>query len=185
MARRNHFELFVKDSELNFVKPPAGGGGAVPLICGQEVIDLRMRLNAMGQVGEVVVRGWDIYAKSEIVGRADKGKLGQDCGSKFGLDIAESAFGASKAYVTNYPVANQAQANDLARALLGGTARQFLQGTGRSRGNPGIKPGATVDLQQFGDYSGQYYVISSRHHIGPQGYITEFDFCANTDGAGE
>ena len=185
LARRNHYELFVKDQELNFIKPAAGGSTEVELTCGQEVMDLRMRLNALGQVGEVIVRGWDIFQKKEIVGKADKGKLSKGCGKKYGIELAEGAFGSSKAYVTNYPVANQGEANDLAKALLGGTANQFLQGSGRSRGNPDIKPGATVKLKQFGDYSGSYYVVASRHHIGPQGYITEFDFCANTDGAGE
>jgi phage protein D len=145
LARRNHYELFVLDNELNFVKPAAGGSTEVTLKCGQEVADLRMRLNALGQVGEVIVRGWDVFQKKEIVG----------------------------------------EANDLAKALLGGTANQFLTGTGRSRGNPDIKPGATVKLEQFGDYSGSYYVVASRHHIGQQGYITDFDFCSNTDGKGE
>jgi len=185
LARRNHYELFVKDQELNFIKPPAGGGSAIELTCGQEIADLRMRLNGLGQIGEVIVRGWDVFQKKEIVGKADKGKLSKGAGKKYGIEIAEGVFGASKAYVTNYPVANQGEANELARALLGGTASQFLTGTGRSRGNPDIKPGATVDLKQFGDYSGKYYVVASRHIIGPQGYITDFDFCSNTDGEGE
>ncbi len=185
LARRNHYELFVKDQELNFVKPAAGGSTEVTLKCGQDVMDLSVSLNALGQVGEVVVRGWDVFQKKEIVGKADKGKLSKGCGSKFGLELAESAFGSSKAYVTNYPVSNQGAANDLAKALLGGMASKFLTGSGRSRGNPEIKPGATVKLEQFGDYSGSYYVLASTHVIGPQGYITEFEFCSNTEGAGE
>ena len=36
----------------------------------------------LGQVGEVIVRGWDIFQKKEIVGKADKGKLSKGCGSK-------------------------------------------------------------------------------------------------------
>jgi uncharacterized protein len=185
LARRNHYELFVLDQELNFKKPPAGGSTEVELTKDSEMIDLRIRLNALGQVGEVVVRGWDIFEKAEIVGKADKGKLTQGAGNNFGLQLAEDAFGGSKAYVTNYPVANQTQANDLAAALLGGRASQFLRGTGRCRGNPDLKPGATVNLKQFGDFSGKYYVVATRHHIGPAGYITDFDFCSNTDGSGE
>jgi len=185
LARRNNYELFVADSELNFIKPAAGGSAEVELTVGQEVVDLRMRLNALGQVGEVIVRGWDVFEKKEIVGKADKGKLTKGCGSKYGIELAEGAFGASKAYVTNYPVANQGEANELAKALLGGYASRFLTGTGRCRGTPDLKPGATVVLKQFGDYSGSYYVVAPRHQIGPQGYITDFDFCANTEGKGE
>jgi len=185
LARRNHYELYVIDQKLHFVKPAAGGATEVELTWGIEVMDLRLRLNALGQVGEVVVRGWDIFQKKEIVGKADKGKLSKGCGSKYGLELAEDAFGGSKAYVTTYPVANQGEANDLAQALLGGAANQFLTGHGRCRGNPDLKPGATVVLKQFGDYSGSYYVTATRHQIGKMGYVTDFEFCANTEGKGE
>lgn len=185
LARRNHYELFVKDAELHFVKPAAGGNSEVELLYEIDVIDLRMRLNALEQVGEVVVRGWDIFKKKEIVGRADKGKLSRGGGRKFGIELSEGAFGGSKAYVTDYPVANQGEANNLAASLLGSSASRFLTGTGRCIGNPDLKPGATVKLKGFGDYSGSYYVVATRHQIGPNGYITDFDFLSNTDGAGE
>jgi phage protein D len=185
LARRNHYELFVKDQELNFIKPAAGGATEVELKHGVDVMDLRMRLNAVGQVGEVIVRGWDVFQKKEITGKADKGKLSKGGGKKYGIELAEGAFGASKAYVTDYPVKNQGEANDLAKALLGGVAGSFLTGSGRCLGNPDIKPGATVNLKQFGDYSGKYYVVATRHMINPQGYFTEFDIASNTDGAGE
>lgn len=185
LARRNHYELFVKDKELQFIKPPTGGGTEIELKYSLDIIDLQMRLNAIGQVGEVVVRGWDIFQKKEIVGKADKGKVSKGGGKKLGIELAENTFGKSKTYVTDYPVKNQGEANALAEALLNGIASQFLTGSGRTNGNPNLKPGATVKLKECGDYSGSYYVVSTRHVIGPGGYTTEFDFCSNTNGAGE
>ena len=47
-----------------------------------------------------------------------------------------------------------------------------------------IKPGNTVNLKELGIFSGKYYVTAARHQIGQRGYITDFDFCSNTDGNG-
>ena len=185
LARRNNYELYVKEEKLHFKKPASGGSSEVELKCGTDVLDMRMRLNAIGQVSEVIVRGWDVFQKKEIVGKADKGKLSKGCGKKYGLELAEKAFGKSKAYVTNYPVANQSEANNLAAAMLGGVAGGFLTGSGKCLGDPAIVPGATVKLKEFGDYSGSYYVVAARHIIAQEGYVTEFDIACNTEGKGD
>jgi uncharacterized protein len=184
LARRNHFHLQVDDSKVKFIKPAVGGGTEVELNYSIELMDCRMRLNAIGQVDEVIVRGWDIFQKKEIVGKAKTGDLSKGGGKKIGADLAKDAFGAAKAYVTTYPVADQAAAKSLAKGLLGAKASQFLTGTGRCQGNPDIKPGSTVKLQELGIFSGSYYVTAARHQIGQRGYITDFDFCSNTDGNG-
>ena len=142
-----------------------------------------MRLNALGQVSEVVVKAWDIFQKKEITGKADTGKIKKGGGKNLGATLAEK-FGKAKAYVTNYPVKDQSQANALAEALINGKASQFLTGSARCIGNPKLQPGAQAKLSKLGDYDGTYYVVAARHIIGPKGYITDFDFCSSTDGAG-
>jgi phage protein D len=182
LARRNHFHLQVDDSKIKFIKPAVGGGTEVELTYSLDLMDCRMRLNAIGQVDEVIVRGWDIFQKKEIVGKAKPSDLSKGAGKNLGADLAKDAFGAAKAYVTTYPVADQGAAQSLAKGLLGAKANQFLTGTGRCSGNPEIKPGSTVKLKELGVFSGKYYVTAARHQIGQRGYITDFDFCSNTDG---
>ena len=185
LARRNGYTVTIDDSTLEFKKPPAGGGGAIELNYETELMDCRMRLNAIGQVSEVIVRGWDFVAKKEIVGKGTTGDVSKGAGNNLGADLAKDAFGDATAYVTNFPVPDQGAANDLAKALISARAGQFLTGSGRATGNPEIVPGATVDLKLLGDYSAKYTVYASRHVIGPKGYVVDFEFSSNTDGKGD
>lgn len=184
LARRNGYEVSIDDSKLSF-KKPASGGSEIELGYEIELIDCRMRLNAVSQVSEVIVRGWDMFQKKEITGKAKTGDVTKGAGKNLGADLAKDAFGDATAYVTNFPVANQGEANALAKALISSRAGQFLQGSGRAVGNPAIVPGATVNLKLLGDYSGKYTVHAARHIVGPKGYVTDFEFSSNTDGSGD
>ena len=185
LARRNGYSVSIDDSKLLFKKPPSGDPPTIELSYEIELLDCRMRLNALGQVSEVVVRGWDWVAKKEITGKAKSGDVTKGKGKNLGADLAKSAFGEATAYVTNFPVPDQGAANDLAKALIGGRAAGFLAGSGRSVGNPELLPGSMVDLKLLGDYSGKYGVHATRHVIGPKGYMVDFEFSSNTDGSGE
>jgi phage protein D len=184
LARRNGYEVSVDDSKLTF-KKPASGGATIDLGYEIELIDCRMRLNALSQVSEVIVRGWDMFQKKEITGKAKTGDVSKGGGKDLGADLAKKAFGDATAYVTNFPVANQGEANALAKALISARAGQFLQGSGRCVGNPALVPGCSVNLKLIGDYSGKYTVHAARHIMGPKGYVVDFEFSSNTDGAGE
>ena len=185
LARRNGYSVSIDDSKLLFKKPAAGGGSAIELTYEMDLLDCRMRLNAIGQVSEVIVRGWDWVAKKEITGKGTTGDVSKGKGNNLGADLAKDAFGEATAYVTNFPVPDQGAANDLAKALISARAGQFLQGSGRAMGNPALLPGASVDLKLLGDYSGEYGVHAARHVIGPKGYMVDFEFSSNTDGKGE
>jgi phage protein D len=185
LARRNHYDVDIDDSKLKFIKPPAGSGGAIDLTYELDLQDCRMKLNAVGQVSEVVVRAWDYFQKKEVVGKAKTGDVSKGAGTNLGADLAKSAFGDSTAYVTDFPVANQGEANALAKSIISAKAGQFLSGTARCMGDPKILPGSTVNLKLLGDYSGKYTVTSARHMVSSKGYIVDFDFSSNTDGEGE
>lgn len=184
LARRNGYLVTMDDQKLGF-KKPASGGSEIELGYEIELIDCRMRLNALAQVSEVIVRGWDMFQKKEITGKAKTGDVTKGSGKNLGADLAKKAFGDATAYVTNFPVADQGQANELAKSLISARAGQFLQGSGRCVGTPTLVPGSTVNLKLLGDYSGKYTVHAARHIIGPKGYVVDFEFSSNTDGSGE
>jgi uncharacterized protein len=180
LARRNGYQVSIDDSTLRFWKPPAAVSGAIELSYETELMDCRMRLNAIGQVSEVIVRGWDFVAKKEITGKGTSGDLSANGPGTLGADLAKDAFGDATAYVTNFPVPDQGAANDLAKALIAGRAGQFLSGSGRAAGDPSLIPGMAVDLKLLGDFSGKYVIHAARHVIGPKGYVVDFEFSANS-----
>lgn len=184
LAARNNYTLRVEQGKLKFQKSQySGTENAVSL--GGNLRSLRVSFNSVDQVSEVVVRGWDIAAKAEVVGTATTGDLSKVGGGDLGCEVADAAFGASTAYITDVPVSTQDQANAIALAELERLARQFARGTGTISGNDQVRAGTVVNLDGIAaPFNGAYYVLASRHIISPRtGYTTEFTFCSNTFGS--
>ena len=68
-AGRIGYEIFVRDKVLHFRPPDITARSQATLSIGREVTEFRPRLSAVGQVGEVTARGWDIKKKEVVVGR--------------------------------------------------------------------------------------------------------------------
>lgn len=184
LAARNNFRLTVEEGKLIFKKANLSGS-PTEIAMGQNLRSLRMNFNTQEQVKEVIVRGWDIREKKEIVGKASTGDIESIGGGELGASIATSKFGDSTAYITDVPVASQTQANLLAKAELNRLARQFCHGTCTVDGNDALNAGAVVKFSGLStNHNGNFYIVSSRHIITPQsGYLTEFTFCSNTLGS--
>jgi phage protein D len=184
LAARNNYTLRVDNGTLKFQKNQyTGAENAVSL--GGNLRSLRVAFNSVDQVSEVVVRGWDIAAKEEVVGTAATGDLAKVGDGDLGCQLAETAFSSSTAYITDVPVGTQAQANAIALAELERLARQFARGTGTIQGNDAVRAGTVVNLEGIAaPFNGKYFVLASRHIISPRtGYTTEFTFCSNTFGS--
>jgi uncharacterized protein len=183
LAARNNFQVTVDEGKLIFKKADLSTN-ANEVKMGESLRSLRMGFNSSEQVEKVVVRGWDIREKKEIVGQADYNQIDKIGGGEVGAGISTSKFGGNTAYITDVPVASQAQANELAKAEMNRIARQFAKGSCVVDGNDKFRAGQMVDFQGLNmPHNGKYYIISSRHTISPQGgYVTEITFCGNTQG---
>lgn len=184
LAARNNFQVTVDEGKLIFKKAATSGGGNA-LEMGKNIRSVRMSFNSMEQVKEVVVRGWDIREKKEIVGKASTGDIETIGGGEVGATSSAGKFGDSTAYITDVPVASQAQANEVAKAELNRLARQFAKGSCTVEGNDKLRAGQVVDFKGLSkQHNGKYYIISTRHMISANsGYITEVTFCSNSYGA--
>lgn len=183
LAARNNHVLSVEEGKLIFKKASLNGS-ALTLSYGQNVRSLRMQFNSQDQVTKVVVRGWDVREKKEIVGTASVGDIETIGGGKKGAEIANAKFGESVAYITDVPVGSQAEANALAKAEMNRLARQFCHGTGTAEGNDKLRAGSSVKVEGLkGGHNGPFFIVSSRHTItASSGYVTEFQFISNTMG---
>lgn len=184
LAARNNFQVAVDEGKLIF-KKAAFSGAPTKIEMGKSLRSLRMGFNSMEQVDKVVVRGWDIREKKEIVGTATTGDIESIGGGQLGASTSSSKFGEHVAYITDVPVSSQAQANAVAKAELNRLARQFGKGTCTVDGNDGLRAGTVVEFAGLNaKHNGKFYIVSSRHIISPStGYLTEFTFCSNTFGS--
>ncbi len=183
LAARNNFQVTVDEGTLHFKKASLS---TTPkkIEMGKNLRSLRMNFNSQDQVTKVIVRGWDIRQKKEIVGTASAGDIETIGGGQAGAKLSESKFGEQIAYITDVPIASQSMANDVAKAELNRLARQFARGTCIVDGDDALYAGAIVEFTGLQmPHNGKYYIVSTRHVISPSsGYTTELSFCGNTLG---
>jgi uncharacterized protein len=176
-SRRVGFEVLVRGSTLVLRSLPASQPRAHQLVWGRSLRSFSPTLNTLGQVGSVVVRGYDPRTKREIVGRAGAGDEQETMGgSQTGARIAADAFGAAQEEVrVDLPVASQEEADHLARALYNERAQNLVTGTGSCVGSPDVRAGRVIELLGLGPrFSGRYYVRQATHTLTDAGYETTF-----------
>lgn len=183
LAARNNFQVTVDEGVLYFKKASLSTS-PVKITMGDNLRSLRMNFNSQDQVTKVVVRGWDIRKKEEIVGTASSGDIETIGGGQAGASLSQSHFGEQIAYITDVPIASQSMANDVAKAELNRLARQFARGSCIVDGNDALYAGAIVEFEGLNmPHNGKYYIVSTKHVISASsGYTTEITFCGNTLG---
>jgi phage protein D len=182
LAARNNYTASVKEGKLEF-KKASFQGSAIDVKMGENLRSMRMSFNSMDQVQKVVVRGWDITKKEEIVGQASLGDITAIGGGSKGAEVS-SKFGDATAYITDVPVSTQSQANQVAKAELERLARQFCHGSCSIKGNDTVMAGSTVNFSGVNkNGNGKFFVLGTRHIVSNRsGYTTEIMFCSNTLG---
>jgi phage protein D len=176
-AARINYEVAVDDKKLLF-KPARNAESAVfTLAPGDGLLAFHPRLTSLGQSNEVSVRGWNVKDKDKVVGQSRTGdEVSTMGGQDTGPAAAESAFGAAVQTVSAWPVASQAEADQIAKARLNGIALHYITGEGSCYGRTDVRGGIVVDIQGIGKrFSGSYYVTGVSHRYGGRrGYVTHF-----------
>jgi len=175
-ARRIGYEVFVKEKKLYFQPHQHSASKSLTLGLETDMIEFYPRLTTMSQVGELVVRGWDLKEKKPIVGKAQAGDESSPMGSTSGPQAANKGFGESSTASVNRPVLSQAEADQMALGQFSDMALTYISGDGVCLGNTELRAGIVVEIEGLGQrFSGQYYVTSTTHTLRPgKGYRTAF-----------
>jgi phage protein D len=183
LAARNNFVVRVTDNKLEF-KKSSFNSQSVSVTMGDNLRSLRLSFNTTDLVQKVIVRGWDVKTKKEIVGQAAIGDVTKIGGGEVGSQLA-GKFGDSTAYITDVPVSSQAQANAVAKSEMERLARQFCKGSCTIAGNDTALAGSSLELSGLpAGQNGAFFVIGTRHIISKtSGYTTELQVCSNTMGS--
>ncbi|PJF45064.1 MAG: type IV secretion protein Rhs [Phototrophicales bacterium] len=174
-AARIGYEVFVDEEKLYFRKPDPKGPVAT-LEYGTDLAYFRPRLSIADQVDTVKVRGWNIKEKKAILGQASSSKTSPEIGiSGWGGSKAQSALSAATEIETRYIVYSQADANDVATAILNDLNSGYIEADGEAFGNPKLKAGATIQIEKLGTrFSGKYKLTTVRHVLSPGHYVCYF-----------
>jgi phage protein D len=175
-AQRISYELVVTDRTL-FFRPRQNEQRAVVTLNREvELLDFYARLSTIGQMEEVLVRGWNPRNKEELVARSVAGDERPMAGSASGPMTAQKAFKGTESTAVNTPVQSQSEADQLASSWLREMALRYVIGRGVCIGRPDLQAGSLVNIEGLGRrFSGPYYVTSTEHTFKPSvGYRTAF-----------
>jgi phage protein D len=174
-AARNGFELFVQDNKLYFRKPTVDETLSLKWL--QDLQSFQVRVSSAEQVNSVEVRGWDYTQKRAIVSTRSSERVLTE--TEYGSGkTTSSAFeekpAAPKMIVVDQPVFTSKEADAIAQAIFDELSGEFVHADAKAEGNPKIRPGRVVKLEEMGKYSGKYYVTEVRHLFRERVYTTEF-----------
>ena len=176
-AHRIQFEVVVDDKKLMFRPVSNDKSAAFAMNLTDYLLEFSPRLSSLQQVTEVNVRGWSPKEKKEVLGTAKAGSETSTMGgTKTGSKLANDAFGAAADLLSELPVAVQAEADGIAKALLNKTSLSLIVADGVCLGRTDLRAGKVIKIEGIGSrFSGQYYVTSATHRFSPfEGYQTEF-----------
>ena len=176
LAERNGFEVYTFDKDLYFRKPAYKDEAVVELEWGKGLVSFSPEINISEQISKVEVRGWDVSAKKEIVGKAERGaEPGRDPGRQSGAELLAMACPDKGDLKIRLPVFSQQEADRRAEAILKKRSELFVQGSGESIGMPEIRADKNIKLLGLGRlFSKPYYVEQSTHTLNNSGYKTTF-----------
>jgi phage protein D len=185
-ASRIGFDFWISERTFHFKRSPRGAGSPPALRWGQNLQHFTVRFASGDRCDEVEVRGWDPLAKRSVTGRAIEGDAGTD--AVVATEMAAAArrsFGRVQRSAGQFPVANQAEADALAKSFLLRTSGGEVVLRGEATGDPLLGAGAEVRLEQVGQrLAGKYRVTSVEHVYGAgRPYVTRF-VCGGKDAAG-
>jgi phage protein D len=175
-AARIGFELFVQNNKLYFRKPKSDGSLTLEWLI--DISSFDVRTTSAEQVSSVEVHGWDYGKKKLILEKASREQLVTTTGNGQGSSSSQSLKlrQPPTMIVVDQPVENAKEAKQMAQALCNELGGEFVTAKAKAEGNPKIRPGKVIKLENMGTrYSGQYYVTETCH-LYRQGVLkTHFD----------
>ena len=174
-AAKIGFELFVQDNKIHFCKPKSGGFLKLDWL--EDITSFDVRVTSAEQVSSVQVNSWDYGNKKLISETVSKEQLVTETGNADGSSISQKfkMKQPPKMIVVDQPVDTPKEAKQMAQALCNELSGEFVTADAKAVGNPMIRPGKVVTLENMGTrYSGKYYVTGTCHRYIHRKYTTNF-----------
>lgn len=164
-AARIGYDVLVRDKTLYFKPPQHGTRATTRLVIGEHIIEFLPRLTTRSQIGEVMVRGWDIKTKQAVVGKAGIGQEGGLMGGRAsGPKVANRAFGKASLISVDRAIAIRAAADKQAQGQFMEGALRYISGEVVCQGNADLHAATVVEIDGAGrTFSGAYFVTSVTH----------------------
>ena len=179
----DHGRLFyVMDKKLYFKKPQFSGTPALHLKYGVNLHHFTLQVDVTGQTSEIIVRGYDVDKKTHIEYQAKGIDTMIGGGNKSGPTLAKQ-LSTKKVEMVYTQASSEAEAKELAGAMLERMARELVRGNGACAGIPDIVPGKLIEISGLGTTPDRQKLLLTKvsHRLDAiDGYMTHFEAEGNS-----
>jgi phage protein D len=178
LAQFHGFQLWVDGRSLYFMRRRPTTSAVFTR--GVNLISFSTRLSTAGNVGEIEVRGWDPARKEAVSGRALAAQAGgglQALSPTGQAQLLGAGAGTYKQVIHAQGEVNSVgEAQARADAAMLEQSRGLFSASGTVVGDPQLRVGSTVSLQNMGRFSLQTFLIEQlTHQVNQSGYRTAFE----------
>jgi uncharacterized protein involved in type VI secretion and phage assembly len=176
LAAMHDFEFFVHEGEFHFRKRATQAPAATLKWGGKSsLISFRPRMSGVGQIKEVSLGNHDPKAAQPLVATATSPDIAGASAALNGRAAAIAKLDGGEVVVADRVVTTEPEAKAAAQVTLDRLAKSFLEAEGKAFGDPRLQAGATIKLEEIGQYSGDYVLSQTTHtYRGGSGYTTSF-----------
>ena len=139
----------------------ANGGEGVTLRLGESLLEVRIEVNGDAACRSVSTTGWDPLRVEQHEGKAESARSGRGIGSEIGPD---EVGGSGERTIIDETLANDKQAEAIAQAELDLRAAREVTLRGVAEGNPKLRPGTPVQIENVANPLSGRYVLTSVDH---------------------
>jgi phage protein D/phage baseplate assembly protein gpV len=171
VCERSGLFPFVEESELRLLTL-AGTGESVSLRLGESLLEASIELNADRAVRSVTASGWDLVRAESHDGSASSARSGRRVDAS--LDLGRVGADNERALLDE-SASDDGVASALAQAELDLCDASEIVLRGTAVGDPRLRPGVTVDIENVGrGLVGSYVLTEARHTIDRgRGFLSE------------
>jgi phage protein D len=171
-------QLWIDNRTLYAQARARRNSGTVTLTYAQDLLEFSVLADLSHQRTSIRVSGWDVAGKRAIDEEARDNVINAELnGGQSGASILGRALAQRNERIGFATPLSDSEARSTAQARFRERARRFVTGTGMADGNPKIRVGSILDLQNIGPmFSGKYFVTVARHTFDLRdGYRTTFE----------
>lgn len=152
---------FTLQDETLHVLTLEGDGPDVELKLGESLLEARIEINADAAIRSVSTKGWDPLRVEPHEGKAEEPRTGRNVNAEISPD---DVGGSGERTLIDTVLTNDLQADAIAQAELDLRVARGVTLSGVAEGNPQLRPGARVQIENVAKRLAGRYVVTSVDH---------------------
>jgi phage protein D len=163
LARRTGGRLSYEEDKLVFAEADTSNNVGT-LTFGENLTSAKFKADTAQLHNEVKVLAYNDKDKAQIIGMASDSDVTKFGGKEVGAAIVAEKYCESPLWITDYAARDQAEVDEVAKAIINDIASGFCSVEGATKGDPAIKAGAVVTIEGVTpNFAGDYYLTRVVH----------------------